>query len=117
MSDVIPSATLQHRITREVARLWQQLHPFRHRITEDDAHRPTSAGLPIASIPSGKTLASGSRTAEIVRGRGDDDAGLVPVPWLDEGGFENKTWLSAVSADWRPISGGGYGWLMGLLQP
>jgi hypothetical protein len=57
------------------------------------------AGFPIAWIPSGKTSASGSRTAEIVRGRGDDDAGLVPVPWPDEGVFENETCLSAVSPD------------------
>jgi hypothetical protein len=56
-------------------------------------------GFPDRQDPSGKTSASGSRTAEIVRGRGDDDAGLVPVPWLDEGVFENETCLSAVSPD------------------
>jgi hypothetical protein len=27
------------------ARLWQQLHHFRHRIAKDDPRRPTSAGL------------------------------------------------------------------------
>jgi hypothetical protein len=29
----------------QFARLWQQLHHFRHRIAKDDPRRPTSAGL------------------------------------------------------------------------
>jgi hypothetical protein len=53
MSDVIPSATLErynNRSFTQFARVWQQLHHFRHRIADDDPRRPTSAGLKIDEV-------------------------------------------------------------------
>jgi hypothetical protein len=37
-------------ITRPIARLWKQLHHFRHRIAKNDPCRPTSAGLKIDEV-------------------------------------------------------------------
>src|ERR1700730_18057483 len=38
------------------ARLWQQLHHFRHRIADDDPRRPTSAGFKIDEVAKLRSL-------------------------------------------------------------
>src|ERR1700730_3948891 len=47
-------ATLRSRT--QFARLWQQLHHFRHRIAKDDPRRPTSAGFQVHEVAKPRSL-------------------------------------------------------------
>jgi hypothetical protein len=53
VTQVTPSAPLQQcniRSRTQLARLWQQLHNFRHPIAKDDARRPASSDIKIGEV-------------------------------------------------------------------